>query len=138
MKTVDALDGLTRTLRCNEFVDNVDALDHQHVVLELDLSARQASKPLHRDLARFQRASEGAGKSAPRRGDDIVERRCVRLDLCRIDLVMLGNRAMNAESYRLFLRRQIRKAIGPAEPLDANGRDVNNVAHGPMFSFVHN
>ena len=98
MKSVDALDGVSRLLRRDDFVDHVDALDDQYVLLELDLSARHTSETLDGDLARFQRASEGTGQSAGRSGHDVIERRGVRLDLRRINLVVLSHSAMNAES----------------------------------------
>ncbi len=53
------------------------------------------------DVARLQRASEGPRQSASCSGDDVVERRRVRLEGPGSDLVVLGDRAMDAEDDRL-------------------------------------
>jgi hypothetical protein len=86
-----------------EDVADVDALDHEHAVFHLDLAGRLADQPSFacRDLTRLQRASERPRQSAPRGGDDVVERRRV-LGLTRLgDAVVLGHLVVDAEPHRL-------------------------------------
>jgi hypothetical protein len=86
-----------------EDVAHMYALDHEHAVLDLDLAGRltDQSSLACRDLTRFQRASEGAGQSAPRGGDDVVERRrALGLPRC-LNAVVLGDRVVDAEPHRL-------------------------------------
>src|SRR5216683_5288511 len=67
-----------------------------------------------------------------------VNARSRRQPVFRGDLDRLGHRAIdgtllvNAESYRLFLRWQIREAIGPAEPLDADDQIWSAAAMPPL------
>jgi hypothetical protein len=91
-------------------VANVDALDHQDVVLEFDFAGRLAleSAFARRDVTRrFQRASEGAGQSAGGGGDDVVERGgTLGLTSCRHTIV-LGDSGVDAKGDRLILCRQV-------------------------------
>src|SRR5207248_73048 len=76
-----------------------DSLDHQHVVLGFNLANRLylEAVPLDFDLTRFQRAGKGAGQSAAGRGYHVVERRRMRRELLRRNVVMLGNLRVDAE-----------------------------------------
>src|SRR5215212_10327805 len=49
------------------------------------------------DLARFQRTTKGAGQSAGRGSDEIVERRIARLVDLRVNPIVLGHRRVDAE-----------------------------------------
>jgi hypothetical protein len=70
-----------------------DAADHQHLVLELDLTDRLNLVALRVDfdVTRLQLAGAGAGQSPAGRGDHIVERGCVRRVLLRRDAVVRGD-----------------------------------------------
>ena len=88
-----ALRGVTLRGRRYEAQPHVNPADHENVVIGLlDLADRVAREPIavRLDVARLQRASEGAGQSAGRGGDHIVEGRRARLDRPGGDLVMVG------------------------------------------------
>jgi hypothetical protein len=106
MEAVDALGLLALVLRYGQPVVNGDPLNHEHAVAGEYLADRLNLVPLRIDfdLTRLQRAGEGAGQSAARRGDHVVERRGARRELIRIDTVVLGHLGMHAESHRLALR----------------------------------
>jgi hypothetical protein len=57
----------------------MDALDHQHAILDLDLARRLSDQPSFAsgDLARLQRASKRPGQSATGGRHDVIERRRV-------------------------------------------------------------
>ena len=88
-------------------VVDANPLDHQHAVLDHDvpLGVRGQIAFAGFDLARLQRATPGSGQSARRRGDDIVQRRGVRLEAAGGGLVVLGNLIVNAKQDRLPLLR---------------------------------
>lgn len=75
------LHGVVRLRRGLQLVGGVNALDHDDAVLVFDLAVDLAGELAAGcvDLARFQRASEGAEESAAGGGDDVVERCGVRL-----------------------------------------------------------
>jgi len=109
-----------------------DSLDHQHVVLGFNLANRLylEAVPLDFDLTRFQRAGKGAGQSAAGRGYHVVERRRMRRELLRRNVVMLGNLRVDAEHDRLLLAGQVRETLGAAQPLDPHARDISRLSHG--------
>ena len=86
---------------------DMDALDDQHLPLELDLSGRFARQEALTciNLTRLQRASEGPGQSTGGRRYDVVEGRGMLLELAGRELVVLGNGAMDAEYDRLLFGR---------------------------------
>jgi hypothetical protein len=58
----------------------VDAPEHEHLALELDLARCPAnqSSAVRWDVTRLQRASEGTGQSTRGRGHDVVYGRSMR------------------------------------------------------------
>jgi hypothetical protein len=88
-----------------EPVAHVDALDHEHVIVGLDLAdgLDVVGLRVDFDLTRFQRAGKRAGQSAAGCGDDVVERGCVGRVPVGIDAVVLGDFGMYAERDRLGL-----------------------------------
>jgi hypothetical protein len=76
-----------------EAIADADALDHQDTILDLDLTDRLnvVAVRIDFDLARFQRAGEGAGQSPASRGHDIVKRGRVRRILPGLHAVVLGH-----------------------------------------------
>ena len=82
---------------------HVDALDHEHAVLVLDLAASLARQPAFAriDATRFQRAPERPRESAGRRSDDVIERRRPLRVAAARDAVMVGDLVVDAEEDRL-------------------------------------
>jgi hypothetical protein len=104
---MDAL-GLVSPFRGDgESIAHVDALDQQDPVLCLDLPRRLDFVPLRIDfdLARLQRAGEGARESPPGCRHHVVERGRVRWVILRAHPIVLGNLGMNPERHRLMLGR---------------------------------
>ena len=93
VKAVNPLDVRAALVGDTEPIVDPDPLDHEDVILGLDL-ADGFDLILLRidfDLARLQRAGESAGQSAARGGHDVVERRRVRRILPGLDPVVLGD-----------------------------------------------
>jgi hypothetical protein len=109
-------------------VDDVDALDNEDAVLDLDLAGGLADEPSPAcvDVARLQRAPEGAGQSAGRSGNEVVERRRPLGFAPSRDAVVVGDLVVDAELD--LCERQLRAAQRAADALDADVRDVRDVA----------
>ena len=110
---------------------DVDAPDHEHAVLRLDLPGRVARElpSCGVDVARLQRASEGAGQSAGSRGDDVVERgRPLDVAATR-DAVVIRDLVVHAEPDRLVGPGELRAAKWALHALDPHPRRVHDVAH---------
>src|SRR5439155_23559428 len=97
--------------------------------------AREAV-PLGCDVARLQRASEGACKSAGRRRDDVVERGGTRLERAGRNLVVLSHRAVDTEDDRLRLRGEEGAAHRSFDSLNPNLRAVHDSGHSITMSAV--
>jgi hypothetical protein len=82
-----------------QVVGHVHAAHDQDGALLFDLARgfRREEALAGWDLARFQRTTKGAGQSAGRCGDEIVERRVERLVNLRVNPIVLGNRRVGAE-----------------------------------------
>ena len=81
----------------------LDALDDEHLALDLDLSDCLGLEVTERHLTRCQRARKGAEQSAARGGDHVVERGVVGFYVLRRDAVVFGDLAVDTEHYRIFL-----------------------------------
>ena len=131
MHAVDPFRGRVRFRRDPQPVAHLDALEHEHLVLDdhfaggLDLVVLA----LDLDSTRLQRAREGAGQSAGRGGDDVVERRRVGRELGGIGAVVLGDLRVHPEGDRLRLGREVGEPLRPTEALDADVRSVDDFAH---------
>jgi hypothetical protein len=105
----------------------------QDIVLFLDFANRlrdEATFP-RSNLARLQRAPEGAGQSTGGGGHEIVKRRGVRVRLGGTDAIVGGDLRMDAKKHRLALCRQIRPAERPFDTLDAHEGTVDDrIVHG--------
>ena len=100
--------GLVSPFRSDgESIAHVDAFDHQDPVLCLDLPCRLDFVPLRIDfdLARLQRAGEGARESPPGCSHHVVERRRVRRVILGAHAIVLGNLGVNPKRHRLALGR---------------------------------
>jgi hypothetical protein len=93
MNFVHALGVRPPRLRDGEAVFDPDPFDHQDAVVGFDLADRLdlVALRIDVDLTRLQRAGERASQSPAGRRDDVVERRCMRWVLRRIDTVVLGH-----------------------------------------------
>ena len=85
MEAVDALCLRAPVGGHREAVVDHDPLDHQHVVIGLDLahSLDFERVSIDVDMTRFQRAGKRAGQSAAGGGHHVVERGRVRRELLR-------------------------------------------------------
>lgn len=137
VKAQHAFRGLALTLVRGQVIGDMDALNDQDVAVFFDLAYRLGRKvPLAgRNFARLQRAPEGAGQSATRRRNQVVQRRCVRIDDVCVHAVMLRNLGMHAEEHRIQIGRQIRPPQRTLQSLDSYQRPVNNfICHNrPQF-----
>jgi hypothetical protein len=107
-------------------VAHANPLDDEHLLVEVDLAFGFRRKPaLARvDPARLQRATQGAGESTGRGGDDVVERGRVVLILAGRRAVVLTNLVVGSEEHGVGLRRQERATNGTVVPDDPDSRDV--------------
>jgi len=114
-------------------VADVNPLDHEHLVLEVDLAFGLGRKPtLARvDPARLQRATQGAGESTGGRGDDVIESGGVIGILARRRAVVLADLIVRAEEDRLRLGGKEGAADRAAVADDPDPRDIRglNFAH---------
>jgi hypothetical protein len=131
---VDAVDALRRLPvlgRELQPVADVNSLEDEDASLDLDLADGRRDEPLvpRGNLTRLQRASEGARQSPRGGGDDIVDRRRVRVVYVRVDLVVLGDGPVDAEEHGLSLGREVGAPERPLHPLDADFGSVGYVRH---------
>jgi hypothetical protein len=108
VKTEDAFDrGAVLFGNTGELVCHVNALDDEDlaVLLHVTDAPRYEGSAACMNVARLQRASQGAGQSTDRCGDDVVDRRCVwRVFVCG-DSVMLGDCPVDAERHLALIAR---------------------------------
>jgi len=106
---VHTLDGVFLLSRRLQRVDDVDALDDEHLVLDFHFTRNFGGELFVAgiDLARLQRASKGAGESAARCGDDVVKRGCVRLGNLGRNAIVRCNCPVHTKPHRLRFSRQI-------------------------------
>lgn len=83
--------------------DDVDSLEHEYAVLDLDFpdGIRGQEPATCADLARLQRATKGTEQSTAGGGDDVIDRRRVRLGNVAPDAVVPRDRAVSPEAHRL-------------------------------------
>lgn len=126
VEAVHALNLIAAVVRNGEPIVNGDALDDEHLFLEHHLADRLDLVALRIDIdvARFQRAGEGAGQSAASGRHDVVQRCCVRGVLVGADAVVLSDLGMNAKRHRLMFGRQVREPLRATQPLDPHSRHV--------------
>lgn len=112
-------------------VDHMDALEHEHSVLDLDLAVRFRGEPTVAAIypARLQRASKGADESATRGSYDIINCGGVRI-VHMIHTVKASYRTVRTEYHRLSLGRHVRKAQGTSSALNTNVGQIGDIGHG--------
>jgi hypothetical protein len=110
--------------------------DNQHISVFFNFPSclRSQITLTGRYFARFQRAAKGAGQSAGRSGNDIIQRGGMGLVDLRVNAVMLGNLGMNAKPHRFIFLGQIRATQRAFDPFNFYLGCVDNwIAHS--FSF---
>jgi hypothetical protein len=102
VERVHAFGLFSARVRDREAITHTDALDHEHVILGLDLAdgLDLVALRIDLDLTRLQRAGERAGQSPASRGHDVVERGRVRRIAIGIHAVVLSDLGMHAEHDR--------------------------------------
>ena len=110
---------------------DVDAADHEHIILEFNFAYRIGHEPLVRGiyLTRFQRASQSSGQSTGRSSHNVVQGGGVGLRDRRRNLIMLCDLAMYAEDYWLRFGWDISSSNGSLHALDAHVRAVSDIGH---------
>ena len=128
MMLVRAPGGLLLIRRATlQLVADPNALDDEHAALDLDVAfglGREMSLA-GVDLARLQRATQRAGESTCRRGDHVIERCRMRLELAGFRPVMLRHLVVHAKRNRLGLSREVRVSQRTFDPLNPNVRHVS-------------
>jgi len=102
MNPMDTLDSLSSLSRCGEMIGDVNSPNHQDVVLCLYLSSnlRGQSFVAGVDLARFQRATEGADQSAAGGRHYVIQCRGTRLCNVRANMIVFGHSSVHTEAHR--------------------------------------
>jgi len=110
---------------------HVNPPDHENVLLQLDLphSLPDQASSGSIDVTRFQRASKGSRKSTSRGRDNVIERRSARVRDRWRNLVVLGDRSVDAEDHRLRFGRKVSLANRPFDAFNANLRAIDNFRH---------
>jgi hypothetical protein len=133
VEAVDALhDG--RIGLAQDRVVHVDPAKHEDAVLDLDLATRvRGELPAARlDLARLQRAPEGAGQSARGGRDEVVEGRRVGRERVFGDAVVLRDLVVYTERHGSVATREPSLAHRPAAPDDPHLGGVDDISHDPI------
>ena len=114
-----------------ELQSNVDATDHEDVVLQLNFAGRFRDQSLIRGvyMARLQRASEGSSKSTRSSSNNIIQGSSVRFQNGFGNLVVLSYGAVDSEDDRLVFLRKIRSTHRALHSLNTHMRPVNYFGH---------
>src|SRR5918995_1030874 len=114
-----------------QLVTDVDALDDEHLVLDLDLthSVTPETTASGGDLARLERAPERARQSARGRRHHIVKGRGVRLVTALGGAVVRGDRPMHTKDDRTILRRDLRIPQRACGSFNLDFGSVHDLAH---------
>lgn len=110
----------------------MDAADDKDVILGFDFAdgLRNQTRIGCINLTRLQRASEGASESTGSGSDDVIEGGGVGIEDLRRDLIVFGDRAVDAEQDGRGLGRQPGAAQRAFEALDLDLRAIDDVGHG--------
>ena len=109
----------------------MDAPDDQYIFLKFNFTHRFGYEVIIRSIyvTRFQRASEGAGKSTSGSRDDVIQRRRVRFQNGRRNLVVLSNSPVDSEYHRRCFCRQVCFSNRSLHPFDSNFGTIDNLGH---------
>src|SRR5260370_25191040 len=119
-----------------EVIAHMDALDHEHLVLQHDDAFGIRGQPtLARvDPARLQRANKGSRESTGGRGHHVVERGGMVGILPRGGAVVLPDLIVRPEHDRFGFRREVSLADWPVLADDPDLRDVLRLIHADQIS----
>jgi hypothetical protein len=123
-----------------QMIRHVDAPHHKHAALDFDFADRLRREPALACwyLTRLQRAPEGAGQSARRGGDEVVEGCGVGRVHLGIDTVVLGHLGMDTEEDRLWFHGEKGAAQRAFHALDAHPRTIGDgISHGAPPAVGH-
>lgn len=107
----DPIDGLTLFVgNAAQRIRHMDPSDHQDLAVLFDLAYDRSDEcpTACIDVTRLQRASEGTGQSAPCRGDEVVDCRCVRRERVLVNAIVLRDLAVNTEADGIRATRHVR------------------------------
>lgn len=118
MDRMDAFHRITMLGGYLKPVLHVDGSYYQHPILLSDLAHDLSDQVviLQRDLARCQRAGEGARQSTTRGCDDIIDGGSMWLQRFFRQSVVLSDRAMHSEFHRFGFGGNLCRAEWTAEP----------------------
>ena len=100
---------------------NVDAPEHQHLVLHFNLATRDRRQPplARDDPARLQRAPKGAEQSTGGGRHEIVDRGGVRIGDLALNAIVPGDGAVRPKRDRCGFNRQVCQPQWTSHPLEA-------------------
>jgi hypothetical protein len=138
VERVHPLDGLGIDPTGTELVVNVDAPDHQHLAVELDLAGGFADEFPTACIypARLQRAPEGPRQSPTRGSNHVVEGRRVGGKVFGRHTVVSGYLRVHSESDGFLSARHLRLANRTPMTKDSYSRGVDDVPHVLLPSFA--
>ncbi len=118
-----------------ELVRDVDAFDDEHTIFCFDVANRVRNQIAAAcvDLARLQRASQGAGQSTGRGRHDPINRGGIRRKVVHRDAIVLSDIGVDAKGVMLVFGRQPNMANRSPHPLDPNVRLIFDIAHLAPF-----
>jgi len=122
----------------SQLQSNMDAPDDQYVFLKFNFTHCFGYQAIIRsiDVTRFQRASEGAGKSTSGSRDDVIQRRGVRFQNGWRNLVVLSDSPVDSEYHRSCFCGQVCFSNRSLHPFDSNFGTINNVGHRCSFAIA--
>ncbi len=109
-------------------VGDVYAADHQYASFGFHFAHGLRGEPsfTRRNLARLQRAPEGSGESARRRGDQVIQGRRVRGMDVGIDTVVCGDLGVDPKQDGLGLDRQVGPSQRTLDAFDSHQRAIHH------------
>jgi hypothetical protein len=112
-----------------EPVADGDPLDHEHLVVDVDVAdgLDLVALRIDVDVTRFQRAGKGARQSAASGGHDVIERRRVGREVLLTNAVVVGDLRVHAELDGLGLGGEVCEPPRTSYALDAHARDVGRL-----------
>jgi len=119
-------------LRRNQVVAHMNTTDHQYAVLSFYFAANLGCQMFitRIDLARLQRATEGADQSTTGSGNHIIDGSCTRFaQRLGCDTVMFCDCAVNTKADWINFCRQVSQARRSDQAFDADICYINHFRH---------
>ena len=117
----------------------MNTTEHQNALVHFhfSMSNRRQVACARRDPARLQRASKGAEQSTTSGGNDIVDRRRVRIGHVTLNTVVTSDRTVSTEANRFAFGRHLGKSQWTLHASQRNRRPVNHTAHGWIYILLY-